>query len=282
MANFNATSGTDTQTQGNGSDSVTFTAANQIDATDFFDGGSGGGSDTIIVSGAAGLTIDFSVAGTDSTHGFHNYDDLSFNNSSGTSSATFNANQFGTGLISTSLRVTGAAGTQQIVINNASGFSAAGWTFGTWTSGTDTLTINGTSGGDTIAGSSQADTIIGAAGGDTITGGAGADSLTGGTGADSLTGGTGADTFVISAAADLAAGETINGTAEAGTLDTLRLNEAAAYNLSTFSTLSNLDRITLGQNASGFALTVSDSQVSSADANGDGSGGDMLIDSTVS
>ena len=95
--------------------------------------------------------------------------------------------------------------------------------------------------------------------------------------ADNLTGGTGADTFVIAAVAHLAAGETIDGTAEAATLDTLRLDVAGVYNLSTFSTISNIDKITLNQNAAGFSLTVADSQVASADADGNGTGGDMLI-----
>ena len=109
----------------------------------------------------------------------------------------------------------------------------------------------------------------------------GIDTITGGAGADNLTGGLGADTFVIGAVADLAAGETINGTAEAATLDTLRLDAAGTYNLSTFTTISNIDKITLNQNAAGFNLTVADSQVSTADADGNGTGGDMLISSAI-
>ena len=76
-------------------------------------------------------------------------------------------------------------------------------------------------------------------------------------------------------------GETIDGTAEAATLDTLRLDVAGTYNLSTFSTISNIDKITLNQNAAGFNLTVADSQVASADADGNGTGGDMLISSAI-
>ena len=86
---------------------------------------------------------------------------------------------------------------------------------------------------------------------------------------------------MIGAVAHLAAGETIDGTAEAATLDTLRLDVAGSYNLSTFATISNVDKITLNQNAVGFNLTVADSQVASADANGDGTGGDMLISSAI-
>ena len=125
-------------------------------------------------------------------------------------------------------------------------------------------------GADTITGGAGDDTIDGGAGIDTITGGAGIDTITGGTGADVLTGGLGADIFVIGAVAELAAGETINGTTESATIDTLRLNAAGTYNLSTFTTITNIDAVAFNVNAAGFNLTVADSQVSTADANGDG------------
>ena len=80
---------------------------------------------------------------------------------------------------------------------------------------------------------------------------------------------------MIGAVADLAAGETINGTAEAGTIDTLRLNAAGTYNLSTFTTITNIDAIAFNVNAAGFNLTVANSQVSTADANGDGTQNDL-------
>src|SRR5262249_1505567 len=105
--------------------------------------------------------------------------------------------------------------------------------------------------------------------------------ITSGAGADVLTGGTGADTFVIGAVADLAAGETINGTSEAGTIDTLRLDAAGTYDLSTFTTISNIDAIVFNSNASGFNLTVANSQVSTADANGDGTQNDLQISAGV-
>ena len=89
-------------------------------------------------------------------------------------------------------------------------------------------------------------------------------------GADTIDGGLGADAFVIGTVAALAAGETIDGTAEAGTIDTLRLDAAGTYNLSTFTTISNIDAIALNENAAGFSLTVANSQVSTADADGNG------------
>ena len=88
-----------------------------------------------------------------------------------------------------------------------------------------------------------------------IDGAGGNDTITGGAGADNLTGGLGADTFVIDAVADLATGETINGTAEAGTIDTLRINAAGTYNLTGFTTITNIDAVALNANAAGFNLT---------------------------
>jgi Ca2+-binding RTX toxin-like protein len=164
-----------------------------------------------------------------------------------------------------------------VAMTNAVTINASGLT------GTNRITVVGSNlgGADNLTGGAGADTIDGGAGIDTITGGAGADVITGGTAADVLTGGTGADTFVIGAVAELAAGETINGTSEAGTIDTLRLDAAGTYDLSTFSTITNIDSITFNVNAAGFDLTVADSQVSTADANGDGTQNDLQISAAV-
>ena len=131
---------------------------------------------------------------------------------------------------------------------------------------------------DVLYGYAGDDTITGGAGADIIDGGAGADTITGGAGSDTQTGGLGADTFVVGPSGDIT-GDTIDGTAEAGTIDTLRLNGAASYSLA--STLTNLDRITFNQNAAGFNLTVTNNQVSTADANRDGIPGDLQIDAAV-
>ena len=85
-------------------------------------------------------------------------------------------------------------------------FSLAGWTFNTWASGTDTITVNGTGGADTITGSTVNDTLNGAGG---------AHFITGGTGADTMSGGSASDTFFF-AAGDAAL--TIGGSAMAGTV----------------------------------------------------------------
>ena len=270
LQNNNATTSVDNITQSVGADTLTVTATTQIQATDLFDGAAG--TDAILISGSAGVTVDISAAGITTGVGLRNLEALNFDNSSGTSTLTVSAAQFGSGLIATALAVTGAAGTQLITVNNATNFSLSAWTFTTWTSGTDKVTINGSTGADTITGSANIDTI---------NGGTGADTITGGAGADSLTGGTGADVFVISVTSDLAAGETIAGTVEAATLDTIRLDAAGTYSLSAFTTITNIDQIIFNQNSAGFALTVVDSQVSTADADGNGTLGDMLINSAV-
>ena len=66
-----------------------------------------------------------------------------------------------------------------------------------------------------------------------------------------------------------------------GTIDTLRLNAAGTYNLSGFTTITNIDAIAFNVNAAGFNLTVADSQVSTADANGDGTQNDLQISASV-
>ena len=67
---------------------------------------------------------------------------------------TFNSNQ-----LPTNLAVTGSAGTNNIIVNmSAAGtFTIAGWSFASWTAGTDTVTINGTNGADTITGGDERD-----------------------------------------------------------------------------------------------------------------------------
>ncbi|MCW5692908.1 MAG: FecR domain-containing protein [Pseudolabrys sp.] len=146
------------------------------------------------------------------------------------------------------------------------------------------IDLHGQSEAFTITGSANADTLIGGSGIDTINGGNGADIIIGGAGADNVTGGLGADTFVVSAVSDLAAGETINGSAESGTIDTLRLDASGTYNLTTFSTITNIDKILFNQDAAGFIVSVNPSVVATADANGDGNPGgygDILFDSAV-
>ncbi len=108
---------------------------------------------------------------------------------SGAFTATFDASQFGTGLLPTDFQVTGVAGTvQNIVVNNASNFSVASWNFSSWEffnqAELDVISVNGTNGADTLTGSSGRDVIFGDIGTDILRGGAGGDSFDGGEGSD--------------------------------------------------------------------------------------------------
>jgi Ca2+-binding RTX toxin-like protein len=193
MSDNIATTGVDNIPQTAGADTLTVSNTDQIQLEDFFDGG--GGTDSIIIDGQ---DIDLEGVNTDGTHGFHNYEGVTFLNSTSISEASFDALQFGGDLVSTALIVTGVNGGAQIVIvNNASNFSAAGWTFTNWES-TDAVILGGTGGTDVLTGSNGADRILSFAGDDTLDGGSGEDQFFGGLGKDHLTGGGDADTFFFS------------------------------------------------------------------------------------
>src|SRR5689334_8659248 len=139
MSTFTATAGGDNITGTVNADTFIFPTGT-VQAGDIFNGGAG--TDTIQVgSTTAGVTIDFSVATLTS------FEALKFNNSSGTSTATFSSAQLGT-----TLAITGVSGsTQNLIVNMASAgtYDTSAWTFTTWSSvGTDTLTINGSTGND--------------------------------------------------------------------------------------------------------------------------------------
>ena len=173
-------SGTDTisLTGSTGSESIVGTsqidrfvvgASNQVSAGDRYDGGAG--NDVIQVGATtAAVSIDLSGAASDGVNGFVSVEGILFINSAGTATATFNANQFGTGRISSSAIITGTSSTNAIVVNVDSGGSAdlSGWTFPTWTSGTDTITVNGSSGAETFTGAIQGTTVLAGAGNDTL------------------------------------------------------------------------------------------------------------------
>ena len=242
--------GADTLSGGNGGDTYLFAAGDVVFGESITDTGASG-TDTISVSG----TNDFTAATVSGIEA------LTF---TAAATTTFNSNQ-----LPANLAVTGSSGTNNIIINmSAAGtFSIAGWSFTSWTAGIDTITINGASGADTITGSARADII---------NSGAAADIINGGDGADIISGGAGSDTIIIAAANDFDSGETINGAAEQGTIDTLRLDDADGY---TLTGVTNIDALVLSDDANGFDVTVANAMVSTADFNQDGTGGDLRISS---
>jgi hypothetical protein len=125
----------------------------------------------IRATGNSGGTIDFEADATNRVYGFTNVSGLTFVSSSGISTAVFSSNQFDNGKISSSSLITGSSGgTNNLVVNpmDDTSFSMANWTFSGWTGGTDTITVNDSSGDDTIMGSSQSDILNGGAGDDVM------------------------------------------------------------------------------------------------------------------
>ena len=123
-------------------------------------------------------------------------------NSADFAQVTFSSSQFGSGLISLSLAVTGNDARTYINVmleNGQTIFSAAGWTFSNWVPFTplqnDQVNIYGSGAGDFITGSVTADTLLGNAGDDTLMGVNGNDYLIGGEGTDLLIGGAGDDHY---------------------------------------------------------------------------------------
>jgi Ca2+-binding RTX toxin-like protein len=150
--------------------------------------------------------------------------------------ATFNASQFGVGLLSTALDVTGAVGSiQTIVIQNASNFSALNWSLSNWEAFNiptlDILSIIGTNGGDALTGSIAHDVI---------SGGLGVDVLRGGGGGDTLDGGEGSDIYEYTATSDAGSGETITDTGTTGK-DTIRLLGDVSFSAFTANDLSGIE-----------------------------------------
>ena len=199
LATFNATTGVDDLTGGNPGDTFVVTDTNQIQAADRFDGG--GGTDTVLVGTASGVDVDLTAAAADGVNGFLNIEEIAFANTSGTSTVTVNADQFGAGKAKSDSTITGAAGIQNFVINMTApgSFDLSALTFDQWTAGIDTVTVNGSSGADTItAGDNVSARVLAGAGDDTLV-------YTGTTVAASARydGGDGTDTLQIVGSGDL-------------------------------------------------------------------------------
>jgi Ca2+-binding RTX toxin-like protein len=100
----------------------------------------------------------------------------------------------GTGL-SSALQVRGDSGANALVVDmgTAGTLDLSGFVFTNWSNNQDTVTLNGSTGADTIIGSDRPDTLNGGQGDDALTGGLGNDALNGGAGNDVLNGGEGDD-----------------------------------------------------------------------------------------
>ncbi|RDJ15029.1 hemolysin-type calcium-binding protein [Rhizobium phaseoli] len=253
LANFSATVSQDNLTGGPGADTFKI-GAGTVQSGDVFDGR--GGIDTLIVTAAA----DFSILPASS---LLSMEILSISGSG--TAVTFNANQFGASGLSSSLDLRGSTGNQTVIVQNASNFSAAAWTFGgngssAWgNSGNDIIAINGTSGADTITGSSSADIVTGGSGVDTLAGGGGDDTFVVNngdfTGAESIDGGAGANILFVAGTNNFTTGtltnlRTLNGSSgsETVTLTGTEMNGFTSVNLGSGSDSVNLTSTSTGLN----------------------------------
>src|SRR5262245_50149426 len=209
--------GVDSLSGGGGNDEFQYNAPSQIVVGESVNGGTG--TDHISVFG--GGSFDFSGAALTSIEQFRFA-------SPDTMTATFAANQIGAGAI-TSITNADPTVAENLIVNGTS-VDLSVLTFNLWTNGTDTVTINGTSGADSLTGSSQADIIIG------------------GGGADAMNGGTNDDTFIFNAATDIVSGETVNGGADT---DTLQLFHTGVLDFQP-ATVTSIERIEF-ENAGGIA-----------------------------
>jgi hypothetical protein len=184
LSSTTATSATDSWTGDSSNETVTFNASNQAQASDSFNAGDG--TDTIKIQSAS---IDLSSVS------FSNFETISIN---GNFTATFSSSQFGAGLINLGT-LDGDGSPNNLIIDvvaNGS-FNASAWSLSDWNSGTDTFTINASSGNETITPNAGTNTSINAgAGNDSIS----LTSLTSSMG-HSINGGAGLDTLNIGSAA---------------------------------------------------------------------------------
>eukprot|EP01036_Dinobryon_divergens_P043402 gene43402-57770_t len=138
---------------GAGNDTLIVSATTQVQSGDRYDGGAD--IDTLqIGTVGAGVTVSLTAAASDGIDGFVRIEAISFVNTSTTSTATFNASQFGAGKISSTSTITGTASTQTFAVTlpSAGSFDLSGFTFSSWTSGTDVISVTGSTGADTIVG----------------------------------------------------------------------------------------------------------------------------------
>jgi Ca2+-binding RTX toxin-like protein len=167
LANVTATTATDnfTGTSGttSGDDQISVTASGQVQFDDLFDGG--GGFDTLRIVNA---NIDFRPILTGPSTGIKSIEALLYTNAR---TMTFRSDQFGSGLISDSVRITGVVNlTQTLSVSMTLGGSLdmSGWTYVNWTSGTDRILITGDTSNETVKAGSVASTFDGGSGVDII------------------------------------------------------------------------------------------------------------------
>lgn len=228
--------GGDIQDGGSGNDTFAILATGDIVAGESFAGGSG--VDTLSIETGSLVDISAATIGAD------------VENFTAQAAVRMRAEQLGNFQSVTSggaitLTAAGVADLTGARVNTSTfNLSAAGNTLNLTGVTTASFTVNGGAGADIITGGNNAagDVLIGGGGADTINGGGGNDTITGGALGDVMNGGTGNDTFLILAAADIAAGESISG---GSGIDTLTI-AANGVNLSAATIGADVEIFTAG------------------------------------
>jgi Ca2+-binding RTX toxin-like protein len=141
--------------------------------------------------------------------------------------------------------------------------------------GSDTLNHGGSSSPQYFFGLRGDDVIHAGSAADTLYGGRGDDTLRGGLGADTAVGGLGADRFLIEGTAEWSAGDTVDGTQEATTLDTLVWSNVIT---TVALDVRHIDLIELNGNINTAGGAITNATVATADFNQDGELGDLRVD----
>lgn len=184
--------GSDTVTAGDGNDTVTIEVAGD-------DAAGGDGADTLVLAPtAAGITF-----ALDNTN-IAGFETITLNSGSGGATTLAFGTNYDAGLDSASTIVVNASalvGGETVTITDggdvANDFSVTGGGDG------DLITLDQSTGDNTISGGVGDDTITSFSGNDSLVGGTGADELSSGAGNDTLIGGSGADVLTSSTGNDL-------------------------------------------------------------------------------
>ena len=235
-----AGAGTDTIDGGAGNDTITFVA--NLTVADIVTGGTG--TDTLVVTNPAAPAA------------------TAFDNVTGVEAITFTAVTAADDPAERALNV--------VTISAASAF-ALDTTAVTFTSAAaEAVALN-------FANLTRGITVVTGSQADAITGGAGNDVITGAAGVDSMVGGAGDDTFIIAAAADHAAGETITG----GTgNDTIRFADDNNTTLTLrveVTDVDNLLNVTVTGAAGGNQLVTADALADTISVNITGNAGNNTL-----
>lgn len=190
----------------------------------------------------------------------------------------------GEGVDRVSYLVTGPA--QGVTVDLSTGLATDGW------GGSDTLLsiedVGGSDFADILRGDANANVLLGLAGDDELHGAGGGDRLSGGLGADTLFGDGGEDRIryvssqellgdIVSGTSSVYGGSGVPGGGDNTSTDRIQLLAAGNYDFATAGSVSYIDRVDIGADTGSFNVRLTAAMAASADANSDGTFGDIRV-----